>query len=141
MAISGGKTRPNNAKNKYPDLMLQTADSKTKTVTLLGATGSIGCSTLDIISHHPDQFRIAAMTANRNAERIIEQARQFQPSFLAIADPETGAKVGDALADTPIEVASGPAALIEAAKIDSDMVVAGIVGAAGLPATMAAVDR
>ncbi|MBV6632602.1 MAG: 1-deoxy-D-xylulose-5-phosphate reductoisomerase [Alphaproteobacteria bacterium] len=121
--------------------MLQTANTKTKSVTILGATGSIGCSTLDIIGHHADHFRVVAMTANRNGALIIEQARKFNPQFLAIADPATGDKVREALADTRIEVATGPEALVEAAKIHSDIVVAGIVGAAGLPATMAAVDR
>ena len=110
-------------------------------VAVLGATGSIGCNTLDIIAHHPDRFRVACLTANRNAEKLIEQARRFRPDYVAVVDAEAAATVREVLSGLPIEVGEGPEALVEAAERDSDIVVAGIVGAAGLPSTLAAARR
>ncbi|MAX95752.1 MAG: 1-deoxy-D-xylulose-5-phosphate reductoisomerase [Alphaproteobacteria bacterium] len=112
-----------------------------RSVAVLGATGSIGCNTLDIISHHPDRFRVACLTANRNAEKLIEQARRFRPDYVAVVDAEAAATVREVLSGLPIEVGEGPEALVEAAERDSDIVVAGIVGAAGLPSTLAAARR
>ncbi len=112
-----------------------------RSVAVLGATGSIGCNTLDIIAHHPDRFRIASLTANKNAEKLIEQARRFRPDYVAVVDAEAAAIVREALSGLSIEVGEGPEALVEAAERDSDIVVAGIVGAAGLPSTLAAARR
>ena len=112
-----------------------------RSVAVLGATGSIGCNTLDIIAHHPDRFRVACLTANRNAEKLIEQARRFRPDYVAVVDAEAAATVREVLSGLPIEVGEGPEALVEAAERDSDIVVAGIVGAAGLPSTLAAARR
>lgn len=111
-------------------------------VTLLGATGSIGTSTLDLIAHHPDRFAVAALTGHRNAGLLIEQARRFRPELVAVTDAETAQAIREGLAGQPeTEVADGPDALLRAAELDSDIVVAGIVGAAGLPATLAAIRR
>jgi 1-deoxy-D-xylulose-5-phosphate reductoisomerase len=110
-------------------------------LTVLGSTGSIGCSTLDIVAHHPERFEIVALTANRNAGLVIEQARKFRPAFVAVVDPEAARTVREALAGEGIEVADGPAALVEAAEYNAEIVMAGIVGAAGLPSTLAAARR
>ena len=59
---------------------------KSKSIAVLGSTGSIGCSTLDLVARSPERFRITALTANRNVDLLIEQARQFQPDFVAIGD-------------------------------------------------------
>lgn len=112
-----------------------------RSVAVLGATGSIGCNTLDIIAHHPDRFRVASLTANKNAEKLIEQARRFRPDYVAVVDAEAASTVREALSGLSIEVGEGPEALVEAAERDSDIVVAGIVGAAGLPSTLAAARR
>lgn len=112
-----------------------------KRLSILGATGSIGCSTLDIVAHHPDRFQVAALTANRNAGLLIEQAMRYRPAYVAVADEAAGRQVAEALAGEPIEVGIGAQALVTAAELDSDIVMAGIVGAAGLPATLAAARK
>jgi 1-deoxy-D-xylulose-5-phosphate reductoisomerase len=110
-------------------------------VTILGSTGSIGCQTIDLIERHPDRFAVEALTARRNVERLAEQARRLRPAFVAIADPGLHNALKAALADTGIAVGAGPEAVVEAAERPADFVMAGIVGAAGLRPTLAAVRR
>lgn len=112
-----------------------------KSVTVLGSTGSIGCSTLDLIAHNRDRFELTALTAHRNVEGLIEQARRLKPHLAVIADETHYATLRDALAGTGTEVAAGAGAVIEAAERPADWVMAGIVGAAGLAPTLAAVRR
>ncbi len=107
-------------------------------VTLLGATGSIGQSALRVIAHAGAAFRVSAMTAQDKAAELAALARQWQPEFVAIGNPAHYAALKEALGGTGIEVAAGPEALVEAARRETDIVVAGIVGAAGLGPTMAA---
>ena len=110
-------------------------------VTILGSTGSVGQSTVDLLMRNPDGFEVEALTANRNPERLAEQARALRARFVAIADAAYYPALKDALAGTGIEAACGAEALVEAALRPSDWVMAGIVGAAGLAPTLAAIRR
>ena len=112
-----------------------------RTVTILGSTGSIGCSTIDLIRRQPDRYEAVALTANTNAGLLAEQARLLGARFAVIADPSRYRALADALGGTGIECAAGAEALVEAACRKSDWVMAGIVGAAGLAPTLAAVSR
>jgi 1-deoxy-D-xylulose-5-phosphate reductoisomerase len=113
-----------------------------KAITLLGSTGSIGTQTLDIVTHHPDQFRIVGLAAGRNIALLAEQIQQFKPEIVAIADPTQIDDLKAAIADVvpqPILV-SGEAGVVEAAAYgDAQAVVTGIVGCAGLLPTIAAI--
>ncbi len=113
-----------------------------KAITLLGSTGSIGTQTLDIVTHHPDQFRIVGLAAGRNIALLAEQIRQFKPEIVAIADPTQIDDLKAAIADVapqPILV-SGEAGVVEVAAYgDAQAVVTGIVGCAGLLPTIAAI--
>ena len=112
-----------------------------RSVTILGSTGSIGCSTIDLIERQPDRFEVIALTANTNAELLADQAKRLEAGLAVIADPSRYRALGDALSGTGIECAAGSEALVEAAGRQSDWVMAGIVGAAGLAPTLAAVSR
>ena len=70
-------------------------------VTVLGATGSIGVSTLDVLARHPDRFRAVALTANTDAERLAEQCRRHRPQYAVMVDPEAAQRLGELLADMP----------------------------------------
>jgi 1-deoxy-D-xylulose-5-phosphate reductoisomerase len=113
-----------------------------KAITLLGSTGSIGTQTLDIVTHHPDRFRIVGLAAGRNIALLAEQIRQFKPEIVAIADATQMDELRAAIADVtpqPILV-SGEAGVVEVAAYgDSQAVVTGIVGCAGLLPTIAAI--
>jgi 1-deoxy-D-xylulose-5-phosphate reductoisomerase len=112
-----------------------------KRLTLLGSTGSIGESTLDVVARHPDRFKVYALSAHRNGEKLVEQCLQFQPEVAVVGDADTAAKVAAALRDKgcKTEVSHGPQALVEvSASSGCDTVVAAIVGAAGLAPTLAA---
>ena len=110
-------------------------------VTILGSTGSVGQSTVDLLLRNPDAFAVEALTANRNPARLAEQARALDVRFAAIGDPDHYPALRDALAGTGIETACGPESLVEAALRPADWVMAGIVGAAGLAPTLAAIRR
>jgi len=110
-------------------------------VTILGATGSIGRNTMDLIARYPDRFEVAALTALRNVDALAAYARRFSPAFVAIGDPACYSDLKHLLDGTDVEVAAGPEALIAAAEIESDWTMAAIVGAAGLAPTLAAVRR
>jgi len=112
-----------------------------KSVTILGATGSIGLNTLDLVSRHTDRFRIDALTANTSVAELAALARQHGARLAVIADLTLYGDLRDALAGSGIDAAAGPEALVEAASRPSDFVMAGIVGAAGLAPTLAAIRR
>lgn len=112
-----------------------------RSVTILGSTGSVGCNTVDLLARQPEKFSVEALTANRNVALLAEQARALRPRMVAIADGSLYADLKDALAGLSIEVAAGPAAIIEAASRPAEWVMASIVGAAGLEPTMAAIRR
>jgi len=110
-------------------------------VTVLGSTGSIGVSTLDVVSRHPDRFRVIALTANGNVDLLAEQCRRFRPPFAAMADRRAAARLAELLAGMPggPEVLSGVEGLEQVASLpETQYVMAAIVGAAGLRPTLAA---
>ena len=109
-------------------------------IAILGATGSIGKSTLDLIERNPDRFEIVSVTAATNVEALAEIARRTRARLAVIADKDRLARLQDLLAGTDCRIAGGEAALIEAIE-DADLVIAAIVGCAGLPSVMAAVER
>ena len=113
-----------------------------KHLTLLGSTGSIGCSTLDVVRHNPDRFSITALVAGKNVTRMVEQCLEFTPRF-AVMDDETSARQLKAelkQQGCPTQVMSGQQAACEMASLDDvDQVMAAIVGAAGLVPTLAAI--
>jgi 1-deoxy-D-xylulose-5-phosphate reductoisomerase len=112
-----------------------------KRITILGSTGSVGCNTLDLIERDPGSYRIEALTAHNNIDRLIEQARRLRPLLAVSANPAHFARLKQELSGLGIEVAAGPQAVIEAASRPADWVMAAIVGAAGLEPTLAAIRR
>ena len=110
-------------------------------VSILGSTGSVGVSTVELIERAGGAYAVEALTANTNVALLAQQARRLRPRFVAIADETAYAGLRDALAGTGIEVGAGAAALVEAAQRPADWVMAAIVGAAGLPPTFAALAR
>ena|SRR5438477_3521791 len=112
-----------------------------RSVTILGATGSVGASTIDLVRRDPKNFRVEALTANRNAAALAEAARSLHARFVAIADPAAYADLKQRLAGTGIEAAAGEDAVIEAARRPADWLMAAISGSTGLRATVAAVER
>jgi len=109
-----------------------------RTLTILGATGSIGKSTLDLVERNQDAFEIIALTAQSNVAALAEAARRTRARLAVIGDPARHAELVAALAGTGIRVAAGMAAVIEAAAEPADCVMAAIVGAAGLEPTFEA---
>ena len=110
-------------------------------IALLGSTGSIGESTLQVILHHPDRLCVEALAAHGSKlDRLEEQVREFRPSLVAVHDPQKAAELQDRVGATA-KVVSGEAGLAEVARLEGvDLVVAAVVGAAGLPATYAALE-
>ena len=111
-----------------------------KQIAILGSTGSIGKQTLEVVAEHPDLFEVYAITANRSADLLIEQARTFHPEVVVIADEAYYQKVSEALADLPIKVWAGADALCQVVEADPiDVVVTAMVGFAGLRPTVSAI--
>jgi len=111
-----------------------------KQVTILGATGSIGQSTLDIVARHPDLYALYALTANDNHQKMQALCRQFEPAFVVMRDADSAQLLAAAITDLSTEVLSGEAGLTQVAEaVEVDVVVAAIVGAVGLIPTLAAV--
>lgn len=115
----------------------------TRTITILGSTGSIGCSTLDVLTQlkGDDRLEVEALTGNGNIALLAAQARVSGAKMVVTADDARYHELKDALRDTEIEVASGRSGLIEAADRQSDWVMAAIVGTAGLAPTLVATKR
>ncbi|MEY3234382.1 MAG: hypothetical protein RL230_1653 [Pseudomonadota bacterium] len=122
----------------------------TKSLTILGATGSIGLATLDVVMEanararaagQDDAYRVIALTANRDWAGLADQAILTGATFVALSDGRFGPQLEAALAGHKIEIGLGPEALVEAAARPADMVMAAIVGAAGLAPTLAAAKR
>jgi 1-deoxy-D-xylulose-5-phosphate reductoisomerase len=110
-------------------------------VTILGSTGSVGQNTVDLLLRDREGFAVEALTANRDAIRLAEQAKALRARFAAVADPAHYPALKEALAGTGIEAACGTASVVEAAQRPADWVMAAIVGAAGLEPTLAAIRR
>jgi 1-deoxy-D-xylulose-5-phosphate reductoisomerase len=112
-----------------------------RNVTVLGATGSIGDSTMDLLRASRDRYRVEALTGNSNVQGLAKLAREFDARFAAVADPARLSELRDALAGTGIACGAGESAVIEAAARPADWVMAAVSGAAGLKPALAAVDR
>ena len=113
----------------------------TRNISIFGATGSVGLSTLDLIRQHRDAYRVVALTANGHAAELAALAREFDAELAVVADDAAYPALKEALAGTRTEVAAGADALVEAAKRAADWTMAAIVGCAGLPPTMAAIEQ
>ena len=119
-------------------------ENTVRNITVLGATGSIGCSTLDVISQHPNQYRVYALTSNSRLEELHEQCRLFNPDFAVMVDADLAEILRSRLIKDglSIEVLSGVEGLVQvAAATEVDIVMAAIVGAAGLEPSLAAVEK
>ncbi|RIA56431.1 1-deoxy-D-xylulose 5-phosphate reductoisomerase [Dichotomicrobium thermohalophilum] len=132
---NGASARP------QAELGAVTGQSTRKRVSVLGATGSIGENTLDLIARNPGCAEIVALTANTNAARLAELALQHDAEMAVIGDPDQYQTLKDALAGTKIAVAAGEGAVVEAARAPTDWVMAAIVGAAGLRPAFAAAEQ
>ena len=112
-----------------------------RSITILGATGSVGVSTVDLIKREPARYRVEAVSARRNAIALAKLAREIGARIAVIADPDCYGELKEALAGSGIEAAAGERALIEAAQHPADWVMAAISGAVGLKPTLAAINR
>jgi 1-deoxy-D-xylulose-5-phosphate reductoisomerase len=112
-----------------------------KRVTVLGATGSVGTNTLDLIGRNPHLFEVVALTAHSNVEALAQLALRHRAALAVVADESRYGALKERLAGSGIEVAAGAAALVAAAVRPADCVMAGIIGAAGLHPTLAAVTQ
>ncbi len=111
-----------------------------KTVTILGATGSVGTSTLDLIEREPDRFRVVALTANRDVDRLAAAAIRTKAEFAVVADEEQLPALKAALAGTGIGAGGGAQAIDDAARAGAEWTMGAIVGCAGLEPVMAAIE-
>lgn len=132
MAVTASRTEARQAR---------AGDLRRRSVSVLGSTGSIGVSTLDLIAREPERFDLVAITAHKNVKSLIEQARRLNPQFAVIGDMLLYDELKAGLEGTGIEVGAGRDAVIEAALRPADWIMAGIVGTAGLAPTLAAVRR
>ncbi|MBO7225673.1 MAG: NmrA family NAD(P)-binding protein, partial [Bacteroidales bacterium] len=113
-----------------------------KNVAVIGSTGSIGRQTLDIIAQHPDKFSAEVLTANTQADLLIEQALKFNPNVVVIADKTQYAKVKEALSQTDIKVFAGKESIDDVVQMDCvDVVLMALVGFAGLSPTIKAIEK
>ncbi len=111
-----------------------------KRIAILGSTGSIGTQTLDIVRNNPERFEVYALTGNRNLDLLVQQAREFKPEAVCIADETLYTPLCEALSDLPVKVWAGADAIAEMVTLPSiDIVVAAMVGYAGLKPTMEAI--
>ncbi|HET9961268.1 MAG TPA: 1-deoxy-D-xylulose-5-phosphate reductoisomerase [Nitrospiraceae bacterium] len=111
-----------------------------KTIVILGATGSIGTNTLDIVARFPNEFRVAGITAGSNVEKLEEQIRRFRPSVAALANEAAAARLRDLCADLPVRILAGQEGIQEVAQTpEAELVISAIVGGAGLVPTLAAI--
>jgi len=110
-------------------------------VTILGSTGSIGRNTVELVEARPDLYRVEALVAHSRVEILAEQARRLTPRLAVVADESALPALREALAGTGIETAAGAAAVVAAAELPAEWVMASIVGAAGLAPTLAAIRR
>lgn len=110
-------------------------------VSLLGATGSIGTSTLNVVDQYPDHFKIVALSAHNDALGLAQIAKKYNPELVAIGNPEKENLLRSELAGTNIKVVSGAQGLIEVAQVDAGFIMAAIVGFAGLAPTLEALKQ
>ncbi|HJP68367.1 MAG TPA: 1-deoxy-D-xylulose-5-phosphate reductoisomerase [Sphingomicrobium sp.] len=113
----------------------------TRRISILGATGSIGKSTLDLIQRDSDRFAVAAVTAATNVEALAKIARETRARFAVVADERRYKDLAELLVGTDCRAAAGEQALLEAALMDADLLIAAIVGCAGLRPVMVAIEE
>jgi len=111
-----------------------------KRLAVLGSTGSIGEQTLAVAEAFPSRFRVTALAAGRNVEKLAAQVRRFGPELVAVADEDGARELRARLPGVPVEIAVGPAGLEQVARAPAEMVVSGLVGAVGLAPTLAALS-
>ncbi len=112
-----------------------------RSITILGATGSIGASALDLVGRNREDWRIVALTAHAQARELAVLAREFGAELAVVSDESRLPELREALAGSGVEAAGGPAGLLEAAARGADLTLAAIVGCAGLAPTMAAIEQ
>ena len=115
--------------------------SAPRSVSVLGSTGSIGCNTVDLLSRNPDDYTVQALTGNRNVKLLAQQAKALKAKLAVVADESQYGELKDLLAGTGIETAAGTQAVSDAAARPSDVLIAAIVGTAGLRPTLEGVRR
>jgi len=125
------------------DMMQWSAPSRDRSrgVTILGSTGSVGQSTADLIARDPECYRVEALVAGNSVEALAEQARRLRARLAVVANPQRYRALKDALVGTSIEAAAGPEAVVEAATRPAEWVMAAVVGFAGLESTLVAARR
>ncbi|HCM21392.1 MAG TPA: 1-deoxy-D-xylulose-5-phosphate reductoisomerase, partial [Porphyromonadaceae bacterium] len=112
-----------------------------RNIAILGSTGSIGTQALDVIAKHPECFGVYALVAKNHVDLLIEQARKFLPEVVVIANPDQYTRLKEALSDLPIKVWTGDEAVEQVVREkDIDMVLAAMVGFAGLKPTISAIE-
>src|SRR6476660_2467468 len=112
-----------------------------RTVTVLGATGSVGMSTVDLLKRGNGKYHVEAVTAHKNAKQLAQIARDLNARFAVVADPSAYDELKAALAGSGIQAGCGESALVEAAQRPADWVMAAVSGSVGLKPTLAAVER
>ena len=117
------------------------APAEVRSIIILGATGSIGASTIDLIRRAPERYRVESISARRNATALAKIAREIGARHAVVADPAVYRDLKDALSGSRVEAAAGEDALVEAAQRPADWVMAAISGSAGLKPTLAAIER
>ncbi len=115
--------------------------SERRSVTVLGSTGSIGTSTVDLLLANPDRFQVRALAGGRNVKLLAEQARALGAEIAVIADASCRPELESLLAGSGIAVGAGSDEVVAAAALQADWTMAAITGAAGLPSTLAAIRR
>ena len=106
-----------------------------KKIAILGSTGSIGKNALRVIEALGPQYKICALSAHSNVELLAEQTKKYKPQFVAVTNPDFTTEFNELTSNQDIEIFSGPQGLIEIAKLDEiDIILAAVVGSAGLPA-------
>ncbi|MGI9591314.1 MAG: 1-deoxy-D-xylulose-5-phosphate reductoisomerase, partial [Myxococcota bacterium] len=108
-------------------------------IALLGSTGSIGEQTLDVVEAFPERYRVSALAAGRNLDKLAEQVRRFRPELVAVAEPAGVEALRAKLGGVKTEIVPGPAGLEAVATHEAELVVSALVGAVGLAPTLAAI--
>src|SRR4030065_67066 len=111
-----------------------------KNISILGSTGSIGCSTLDIIAMFPESFRVSALSSCENIEKMEAQIRRFKPAMVSLNNRQAARMLKDRCSDLDVEIVSGVEGLIQVSTIpEADIVVSAVSGSAGLIPTLSAI--
>ena len=124
-----------------PTTPARQSHAEPRSVTILGATGSIGSSTVDLLKRQNGRFTVKALTAHKNGAALARLARELNANFAAVADHDAYGELKSELSGSGIEVASGSDAVAEAARRPAEWVIGAITGTAGLEPSLAAIER